>query len=47
MGQNSNCDCANDESRLHIESYIDLPNINKEDVSQILKCFEYLNPKKK
>ncbi|OMJ71126.1 hypothetical protein SteCoe_30737 [Stentor coeruleus] len=46
MGQNSSCDCANDEPRLHIESYVDLPNINKEDVSQILKCFEYLNPKK-
>ncbi|OMJ93041.1 hypothetical protein SteCoe_4126 [Stentor coeruleus] len=45
MGQNSSCSCVSDESRLNLESFVELPNITKEDVDQIWKCFEYLNPK--
>ena len=46
MGQtSSSCDCGQDESRINLESYIEPPNITKEDVKQIWKCFEYLKPK--
>ena len=46
MGEaNSRCDCGNNESKINFDSYIEYPNIGKEDVHQIWKCFEYLNPK--
>jgi uncharacterized protein (DUF2344 family) len=46
MGQShASCDCAAEDQRPHLESYIDLPSVTREDVDQIWKCFEYLNPK--
>lgn len=46
MGQaNSGCGCSNEEYKEHLENYVDLPLLTKEDVQQIWKCFEYLDPK--
>jgi hypothetical protein len=46
MGQsNPRCDCSSDDARTQLEAFIDIPNVTKEDVQQIWKCFEYLKPK--
>lgn len=46
MGQtNTSCSCANDDYKEQLENYEDLPGLTKEDVQQIWKCFEYLEPK--
>lgn len=46
MGNSNNsCDFANDDQKVHLDVYVDMPSVTKEDVNQIWKCFEYLNPK--
>lgn len=46
MGNSNNgCDCVSDENKVQLDGYVDMPALNKEDVNQIWKCFEYLNPK--
>ena len=45
MGNSNNgCDCVSDENKVQLDGYVDMPALNKEDVNQIWKCFEYLNP---
>lgn len=46
MGNSNNsCDCVSEDHKVHLDTYVDMPNVTKEDVNQIWKCFEYLNPR--